>query len=321
MNALTINTLKVLRKLYALVVGIKQVQKPMCDQNPATVSQKIVTALESENPCMIARFGAFELATLVNYIGIQRGKKNVFNYIKGKELDWWWNSSLINYMHSNAGFFPPTEEKMEQFCELIMSDMSQVDILGSWLANETFLEKQLENKLKVQRILMEPFWADFPWTLALEGKKVLVIHPFTETIEKQYLKRKKLFDSPVLPEFELITIKAVQSIAGEENLFSDWFEALESMKKQMKKSTYDVCLIGAGAYGFSLAAYAKSQGKIGIHLGGSLQLLFGIKGKRWEQEHYNDSYNYPSLFNAHWVRPSEMEIPKSALKVEGACYW
>lgn len=49
---------------------------------------------------------------------------------------------------------------------------------------------------------------------------------------------------------------------------------------------YDIVLLGCGAYGFPLAAYAKRRGKQAIHMGGSLQLLFGIKGKRWEDQNY-----------------------------------
>ena len=321
MNLLTIKLLKVLRKLYSIGLGTKPLQKLPCEQNPEAVSLKIYELLMSEKPSMIARFGAFELATLVNYLGIQIGPNKWVNYVQGKELDWWWNKSLINAMHTNAGFFPPTEAKLTQFCELLLQDIPQVDILGSWLENEVYLSEKLQKSEKVQRILTEPFWSNSPWTRALEGKKVLVIHPFVDSIKKQYLQREKLFTKNVLPEFELITIKAVQSIAGEKNNFSDWFEALSFMKSQMRDTSYDICLVGAGAYGFSLASFAKSQGKIGTHLGGSLQLLFGIRGSRWEKEGYNATYNYSDLFNKHWIRPSGNEIPKGALKVENACYW
>ena len=47
-------------------------------------------------------------------------------------------------------------------------------------------------------------------------------------------------------------------------------------------------------------------------------LLFGIKGRRWEE-------NYPSkiatLFNEYWVYPAESEKPKNASTVEMGCYW
>lgn len=158
----------------------------------------------------------------------------------------------------------------------------------------------------------------------LKGKKVLVVHPFAELMKKQYeLKRESLFLNPmVLPEFgELTVIKAVQSLGGGNTEFSNWFEALNSMKAQMDSIDYDVCLIGCGAYGFPLAAHAKRTGHQAIHLGGVLQLLFGIKGKRWEDPNYNNRYNYTTLFNDSWVKPGEDLKPSNYRAVEGGCYW
>jgi hypothetical protein len=322
MNSTTINILKGFRKLYGKA-NSTALPKPICDQDPDSVSQRIYSRLMSDEPCMIARFGAFELATIVNYLGVKKGKQSLFNYVKGNELDWWWNDSLINAMHTNAGFFPPTHKKIEQFCELMLKDIPQVDILGSWLASERLFDKELANSEKVRFIYLEPFWSEKPWTKALEGKKVLVVHPFSESIANQYKKRTLLFKNNLLPKFELKTIKAVQTIAGEKTNFNDWFEALEFMKSEINKVEYDICLIGAGAYGFPLAAHVKRMGKKSVHMGGSLQLLFGIRGKRWENPNYGSALklNYRKLFNEYWIRAHKGEIPKKNNDVEEGCYW
>ena len=122
-----------------------------------------------------------------------------------------------------------------------------------------------------------------------------------------------------LPEFSLKVIKSVQSAAGEKPPFKDWFEALEFMKKEIKYSDFDIAIIGCGAYGLPLAGYCKSLGKKALHLGGGTQLLFGIKGKRWEKQ-YRDAC-YRDLFNEFWVYPDKKETPQNAIKIEGACYW
>jgi hypothetical protein len=200
----------------------------------------------------------------------------------------------------------------------MINDMSQIDILGSWLHEENYFKQNLIGIKRVVLEDLEPFFATNPWTLALEGKKVLVVHPFAETIISQYSKRELLFDNNLLPLFELKTIKAVQSVAGEKTNFKDWFEALESMKNKIDSTDYDICIIGCGAYGFPLAAHVKRSGKKAVHLAGVTQLLFGIKGKRWEEFIV---WPYENLFNEHWVRPKENDKPKSADIVEGACYW
>ena len=164
---------------------------------------------------------------------------------------------------------------------------------------------------------MEPYDYAKPWSRALAGKKVLVIHPFAKTIEAQYQKRENLWENKdVLPAFELKTIKAVQSIAGEKTPFKDWFEALHHMEEQMDAIDYDIAIIGCGAYGFSLAAHAKRKGKKAVHLGGATQILFGVKGKRWD-----DMPAVNKFYNEYWVRPLPEETPARKNSVEGGCYW
>jgi hypothetical protein len=321
MNRITIFTLKVLRKIYAHSFLEKPLTRPACIRDPDAVAEIIAERLLDNSPCMIARFGANELSVLVNYLGVTTKKKDSLAYITGNSPSWWWEEGIIKLLHTGAGFFPPTEDKIELFCKLMFEAIPRVDILGSWLPYERYFEKELENAQKVQLLALDPYWAEKPWTRALEGKKVLVVHPFASSIKEQYKKREFLFENNLLPEFDLKSIEAVQSIAGAKTSFANWFEALDYMKDKIDQTDYDICLIGAGAYGFPLAAHVKQRGKKGFHLGGSLQLLFGIRGKRWESSDYHHTYNYPGLVNQHWVKPHEKEKPANANIVEGGCYW
>lgn len=161
---------------------------------------------------------------------------------------------------------------------------------------------------------------EIPFTYALKDTKVLVVHPFAQTIQEQYKNHNKLFQNPkVLPHFSLQTFKAVQTLHQEsDDRFHDWFEALEWMSEEISKLDFEIALIGCGAYGFPLASRIKNMGKIAIHFGGALQLLFGIKGKRWEIEQPNVGQE---LFNSHWVYPNKKETIKDSIKIEGGCYW
>jgi len=320
MNGASIKILKRLRDYYSRVFGIKSVPKPGCEQDPDRASQYIFEALAADKPCMIARFGHVELDCLCNYLAIKR--RDFIGYIRGVSQPWWWEPSIMNQMGQNAGFFPSTADKLERFCGLLLREIPEVDILGSWLPEEARFDDELKHAKKVRFCFLDPFWAASPWTKALEGKNVLVVHPFTDTIERQYQKRGLLFGkNNLLPEFNLKTIKAVQSIAGTKPPFADWFEALDFMKSEIDRTDYDICLIGCGAYGFPLAGHVKRTGKKGFHLGGSLQLLFGITGNRWADRNYSKFLDYSQLINEHWVRPSDEERPDGAITVEGACYW
>ena len=56
--------------------------------------------------------------------------------------------------------------------------------------------------------------------------------------------------------------------------------------------------------------------KSSIHLGGATQILFGIKGHRWDTHDVISSF-----YNDHWVRPSKEETPEKAKINEEGCYW
>lgn len=330
MNQASILFLKTLRKLYSKTLG--SIQRPTLqrEENPNKASEMIYNLLMADKPCMIARFGAFELATLVNYLGVKDSNHSIIKFIKGEQPEWWWNERLIKYMNTNAGFFPPTHQAITQFCDLMMQDMKELNLLGCWVKNEAWFTKELKHIQRVHLRLLEPFWADKPWTRCLKNKKIVVVHPFAKDILSQYANnRTLLFSNPdTLPEFaSLRTVKAVQSLGGEDNGFKDWFEALKWMEDEVDREDYDVCLIGCGAYGFPLAAHIKRQRKKAIHLGGALQLLFGIRGKRWENPSYGVKEwgipygSYSALMNKYWVRPGEGRRPKNANQVEGGCYW
>lgn len=288
--------------------------------NKAYSSDMISKALLSDKPVMIARLGSTEMLCMINYLGVKYPAKykSVKGYITSQTPPWWWSKSAIHQIQNWSGFFPARVDMVEKFCELMVEDLPNVDILGSWLKEESFFTQELSSAKKVMLEDLEPFFTSNPWTKALENKKVLVVHPFARTIKSQFERRERLFDNDLLPSFDLDVIQAVQSIAGQETDFKDWFEALDSMKAQLAGKEFDVCILGCGAYGFPLASFVKKMGKKAVHLGGVTQLLFGIKGARWEQYHV---YPYANLFNEYWVRPGKEETPEKSNLVEDSCYW
>ena len=269
-------------------------------------TQIIRKMLESEKPCMISRFGSTELQTLC-YIkffpfSVPLKKRTFYN---------------IQYA---SGFFPVTHENLKKFYAMYKLDVKDLDLLVSWRIEELLFRGWLRKKDYVRKTTLDNFYQhEHPWTSALKGKKVLVVHPFAETIEEQYSKnRERLFaNKDILPEFaKLETVKAVQSVAGNVVGYDSWFDALEWMKSEIDKKDFDVALLGCGAYAMPLAAHVKRTGKKAIHMGGILQFLFGIKGKRYIENSETAEY-----INDFFVSPSDADRPKLADKVEGGCYW
>lgn len=257
--------------------------------------------LINDKPCLVSRLGSNELKTLE-----YAHKKIPFT------------QHTKHVMINNAGFFPSDDVNLNKFANLYFESIKEVDLLGIWFNPfEDFIANDIcpNAKLTVLRNL-EPYFSDNPWSLHLKGKKVLVIHPFTQSIENQYQKRELLFKNPnVLPEFTLITYPAIQSLGGNDE-YESWFHALDTMKENISKIDFDIAIIGAGAYGLPLASHVKDIGKKAIHLGGATQMLFGVYGQRW-----GIHPDFQEIINDHWAKPTPNEKPKNATKVENACYW
>ena len=319
MNDAPVVVLKAIRKMYQKVQksAKPELTEEFAQYKGQDASDIIKNLLLGAAPVMVARFGSNELNCVTNYYNIKYNKGKLFSYIKGDVGAFWWDKKMMQYMSTGAGFFPATEANLEKFAALMLEDMKQVDVLGSWLQQEALFKQQLAKAVKVSLKDLEPYYHNEPWSEALEGKKVLVIHPFAESIKSQYAKRELLFSNNVLPEFELKTLKAVQTAADNREGFKDWFEALSYMQDKISREEFDIAIIGCGAYGFPLAAFVKRLGKKAVHLGGGTQILFGIRGKRWEEQ----NKFIASLMNEHWIRPSPKERIQHLTKVEDGCYW
>lgn len=266
----------------------------------------IKTILESNKPCMISRFGSTELQTLL--------------YCKFYPLSLSLKKRIFYNIQYASGFFPVTFENLKKFYRLYADDVKDLDLLVSWRIEELFFQNWISKLPEIKKTTLDSFYAhEHPWTYSLKGKKILVVHPFAETIESQYSnKRELLFENKeVLPEFaSLQTIKAVQSIAGNPVVFNSWFDTLNWMKSEIDKKSFDIALLGCGAYALPLAAHIKRIGKKAVHMGGVLQFLFGITSKR-----YDENEEYKPYINEHFVYPDARDRPKNASAVEGGCYW
>jgi hypothetical protein len=227
-----------------------------------------------------------------------------------------------------SGVFPIDNKSIKKFSNMYSEALQAANVLGVRIdpIEKQFwsLESKIINgyKLKPTFVDIEFLWpgtSSDPWTTYLGSKKVLVIHPFAASMKRQLKKRKLLFKNPLFSEnFNPTFMKPVQSLADNKSVIrhKSWFEAFEFMKSEIKKHDFEIALIGAGAYGLPLAYECYKLGKKAIHVGGALQLFFGIKGKRWMED-----AKMQKLINKYWIFPLKEEIPKGASKVENGCYW
>jgi hypothetical protein len=296
-------------------LGLDRPTHPRPDQyHKAILTQRdgaeaVRSLLLSGRPALAARIGGMELDCIVFHLYHRcRVRKRAYP------------EPIRRSMRNNTGFFPITDDALDAFCRWYLAAIGTVDVMGVWfnVGEDRVVRAFCPEARLVPLRSIEPYYLDDPWSRELRGRKVLVVHPFAETIRDQYeTRRSELFDDPdVLPPFQLRLVRAVQSAAGETPDFSSWFEALSSMEEAMDAVDYDVCIIGAGAYGLPLGAHARRRGKVAIHMGGATQILFGIRGRRW-----NDHEIIGGLYRGSWVQPRRSEVPCEAGSVEDGCYW
>ncbi|MGY6648832.1 hypothetical protein [Wenyingzhuangia sp. IMCC45574] len=80
------NILRLLKKVVTFFFTIEKIDNPFYNKSPDVVSEIIYKELKDETkPSIVARFGAFDLATMVNFLGVIEENRNILNYIKEKQ--------------------------------------------------------------------------------------------------------------------------------------------------------------------------------------------------------------------------------------------
>lgn len=278
------------------------------EQFNTAIQQKIA----SGEPFFCCRYGATEITTCF-YARIRQGK--ILDSL---------DRTMLRRLKTSSGVFPESEDMYLIFADSYMQALTEADMNAYWgsVLMEEYLIDRIMKKECTQYAMraLEPFQYEVPWTQALKGRKVLVVHPFKELIQQQYERRKEIFpDKEILPDFDLKVVKAIQS-SGDTTPedYQNWSEALDALYNQCMKSDFQVALLSCGSYAVPLAARLKAAGKQAIVVGGMLQLMFGIKGARWEASRPD----IVAMYNDAWVRAGGNYRVKNADKmVDGAAYW
>ena len=237
-----------------------------------------------------------------------------------------WHRPTERLFHS-GGLFPLEKRIFKRFVREFPDSVESLDLVAQWQASGTYeatLERAMLDLLcphasRVGFYLVRILAPRAPWLDDLAKLRWLVIHPFEETIRTQL---------PHLAELGVYSESARGDLARRARdtailacpqlpymvppRHRDWFEALEDLKSRMEKMEFDIALVGAGAWSLPLVAHAKAMGKKGMHLGGSLQLMFGIKGGRFDNNR---------IYNSRWTRPLSADVPANHQLMENGAYW
>lgn len=221
-------------------------------------------------------------------------------------------------LYTNAGVFPDNVLAYNQFCVAMSLALSHVDVLAAWYnPGEARVVRALAPQAQLVGLTcLEPhLWQD-PWFTALRNRRVLVVTPFVDSVRAQFQRMSDVWlaKPEMAVPFELLTLRTPFAAAIAPSPYTDWQSGLDDLRRSMDLLHFDVAIIGAGAWSIPLAVHAKHMGRVGLHLGGATQILFGVRGKRWDR----NPKHAPFITEA-WARPTER--PALLSNIEDGCYW
>lgn len=280
------------------------------------VGARILDALARKEPLAVGRFGTTE-GTLIDALRRNRGAKDV--------------NLLTREAWQLSGLFPATPEQAWSMHQVYLDCLANFDLIGVRTRSHDCWFRRIEKRLvehftpHAQLFAIEnltPGDQGSAWYWNLSDVQVLVMMPFAASIQRAVQSPRSFsLGGRDAPHFDFTYIQTVQSLSGTALSvgYPSWSDALQTQTAMMDSVQFDIALIAGGAYGAPLAAHAKNLGRVGVHVGGSLQLLFGISGTRWTDP-LSPDYR-PESRSEGWRYPdAEDRIPCAEL-VENACYW
>jgi hypothetical protein len=159
------------------------------------------------------------------------------------------------------------------------------------------------------------------WLPLLRGRRVLLVCPFAELLRERATREtfEAVWRKTGKPWFEPAAVEAVELPYGfaraTQARYADALALYADVRDRVEARAFDVALIAAGPLGTLLAADLKRQGRIAIALGGHLQVLFGVSGRRWrDRPDWRRDY-----FNDAWIELPERYRPDPGESDED--YW
>jgi hypothetical protein len=237
-------------------------------------------------------------------------------------------------LENNAGIHTTSQESLKEYATRLVHAYEGCSMIAEWPQEgevflvtgegQRFIARRTPSIPKCSALSLEPYYlppGEFSWMSALKGKRVLVLHPFVHTFQRQIQHLLALY--PNRSWFEgcmFHFLRPPVTLAGNHGHL-DWKEHEEKCFQQIREHQqdhpFDVALVGAGGYGMLLShrIHQEFQTHV-VYIGGALQLFFGVIGKRWFS-----NKEVMTLMNDQWVRPVKEDQPTDFKRVEKGCYW
>lgn len=240
----------------------------------------------------------------------------------------------FNIMKNNAGVQITSKESCKNYADAYFKAFENCEVYSGWDKNrgdnvyggivesQDYIQNKYPSKIKV--------WAEScldifnyinyekVWPQGLEGKRILVISSFIESIREKEAIFNKIYGRDIFINNTFIYSKP-PSLSGD-SISEEWDIELNKFCSELDniKDDYDVALVSCGGLGNLVCNHIYNSGKSAIYAGGVLSVWFGVYNRRMLEE---KSSMLRMFLNEHWSRPKVSERPLGWDKVEKGCYW
>lgn len=229
------------------------------------------------------------------------------------------------------GIFPSDKEAMLAYGELharASADLDFIGLVGGRLEADLLEQLQLSGQtislLELEPDRSIPDQSDQCYLPVLRDQRVLLISSIAEllcaranadTFEAVWAKTGKRWFAPT----QVTALQFPYTYAHDTQCrFGSSQNLLHWILEQINPAEFDVALIAGSSLGIPIAAAIKAMDRCAIALGGSLQVLFGVGGKRW----WTDANWQRDYITPAWVSvPAELVPKVDGLFVDDGAYW
>lgn len=244
-----------------------------------------------------------------------------------------YEATLRYHCERQTGIFPTDRDFLRRFAAAYAEHVRSLDVIGLFGGPQEpllrdwhripgrglpyrLMEPDMSSPDRPERCYL-PLLADQRLLIVTPCARLLAARCDKETFEATWAKTGKRWFAPAAVaavEFPYGYVTETETHAR----FGDVLRLYEHVCAEIARHEFDVALIAAGALGIPLAAFVKSQGRIGLSLGGHLQVIFGVRGRRW----LDDPFYRNHVMNAAWIDMPEAYRPRAAATLtDGGAYW
>lgn len=270
--------------------------------------------IESNQPFFIGRIAGIELQI-------------AYTLLNGDPIHL---SFQLQELENNAGIKIINRESLKEYAIKLIESYENCTCIAEWEKSgkvfaitgesQNWIGKKTLHIHKINALSLEPYYMEdsISWMSSLQNKKILIIHPFVHTFQKQLSKLDEIF--PNRTWFKNCTFQFIRppfTLAGNHQNI-DWREHYNKFVEEVRQiNNYDIAFVAAGGYGMLISdVIYRELNKSVIYIGGALQLFFGVIGKRWFT-----NKEIMKFVNDEWIRPVKEDKPDNFVRVEKGCYW